>query len=278
MKLNTIKGHSMRRFFVFTGKGGVGKTSVALAFAKYLLGQNKKVFYCSFTQESDYILAKKVGVPGLHLCLVESTEIYVARKLGSKTLASWILKAPFFKALFNIVPPLGDMILIGHLIDLLEEDPSLHIILDGPSTGHAMSMLESMNTFRDIFKIGPLVKDIDRMLRFVMGPDGPLYIILALPTLMALNETEEFIGYLKEKEISYLTALNESLEYLGKELAHEEEVPAILVNKIEMQKEALSKYEGEINCVFDHLSFSSKEEIIDGLVLSTKCFLWGHND
>ena len=69
---------------------------------------------------------------------------------------------PFFKALFQVLPP-GAHDFIGHYIKELEDDPDKFIILDSPASGHAMSMMSSLGNFKEIFKLGVLVEDIDRM-------------------------------------------------------------------------------------------------------------------
>ena len=69
--------------------------------------------------------------------------IYVARKLGSKMIAKWVSEAPFFKALFNILPSLGMMITLGHIIDQLEKNPKRTFVLDAPATGHTLALFNS---------------------------------------------------------------------------------------------------------------------------------------
>jgi arsenite-transporting ATPase len=51
-----------------------------------------------------------------------------------------------------MIPGLGHMILFGHIIDELERDPELHIVIDAPASGHALTMFESTSTFETIFK------------------------------------------------------------------------------------------------------------------------------
>ena len=89
------------------------------------------------------------------------------KKLGSKIIAEWILKTTFFKSLLNITPSIGYMISLGHIIDRLEEDPSLTIVIDAPASGHTLSLFNSTHNFREMFKVGPLVEDIHRMHNFL---------------------------------------------------------------------------------------------------------------
>ena len=145
------------RLYLVTGKGGVGKTSFSMALTKKLESQGAKVQYHSFDQPLNSALAKELDLPVLHLDFYESAENYVALKLGSKSVAKWIMKTPFFKSLLNILPGLNHLIFLGNIIYLLEENPDLHIVIDSPSTGHAISILQSTHNFKKIFKTGLLV-------------------------------------------------------------------------------------------------------------------------
>jgi len=103
-----------QRLFIVTGKGGVGKTLTSFALAKKLQETtSKKVLLNSFDQPVDQKLAKEMGVQVLDLPLLDSTIEYISRKIKSKTLANWVMRTSFFKALFNMVPALGNMITFG---------------------------------------------------------------------------------------------------------------------------------------------------------------------
>ena len=62
--------------------------------------------------------------------IATSIEKYISSKLKSDIIASWIMKTPFAKSLFNIIPGIGYMIFLGHIIWMLEQD-ELNAILDG---------------------------------------------------------------------------------------------------------------------------------------------------
>ena len=97
----------------------------------------------------------------------KSAETYIAKKLSSEMVAGWIMKTPFFKSLFNMIPGLGMMILLGHIIEKLQNDPDLHIVMDSPSSGHAITMFESSHNFKEMFGKGMIVDDINRMHQFI---------------------------------------------------------------------------------------------------------------
>ncbi|MEC7181369.1 MAG: hypothetical protein VXW15_01550, partial [Bdellovibrionota bacterium] len=87
------------------------------------------VAYFNFDQTQPKKLISRLKVPTINQTTEESAAIYIQNKLGSKTIANWILKTTFFKSLLNITPSIGYMISLGHIINRLEEDPSLTIVI-----------------------------------------------------------------------------------------------------------------------------------------------------
>ena len=83
-----------RRLYIFTGKGGVGKTTLAMSFTKQLELEGKRVLYYCFYQLPEKKLWDALKLPVLDLQLEKSAEVYIARKLNSKTIASWIMMTP----------------------------------------------------------------------------------------------------------------------------------------------------------------------------------------
>jgi arsenite-transporting ATPase len=175
------------RLIIVSGKGGVGKTTIAHAITKELCERGLKAFYTSFDQICPPEILKD-GTPRFITSPEESSEIYIGMKLGSPLLAKWVMKAPFFKALFQVLPPLGHMILLGHYIKELEDNPDHYIVLDSPASGHAMSMMSSLTNFKEIFKLGVLVDDIDRMNNFLKTPGNTKVFVSAIPTEMSVEE------------------------------------------------------------------------------------------
>ena len=67
-----------------------------------------------------------------------------------------------------MIPGLGQMILLGDLVTQLESDPDLTIVLDSPSSGHAITMFESPDNYKEMLKKGLLVQDIDKIKNIIL--------------------------------------------------------------------------------------------------------------
>lgn len=254
-----------KRLYIFTGKGGVGKTSLAMAMTKHLEHQGLKPKYNSFYQDPERSLWKELSLPVLDIELFSSAETYIARKLKSTTIASWIMKTHFFKSIFQMVPGLGHMILLGNIIDELEKDPELIIVLDSPASGHALTMFESSSNFKKIFRAGLIVKDIERMHNFLASPGFLKTVIVTLATELAMNEARDLKIELDHNstgpDLNVSIMVNDSfLKYLKNNQINEADLPDFLVKKIELEKEIIGA-----TPALPHVDENTQPEIIKKL-------------
>jgi anion-transporting ArsA/GET3 family ATPase len=239
------------RLHVFTGKGGVGKTAFALSYALHLKDQGHQVAYICFDQIPTSQLTQNLGLREIQLSVEASALKYMEKKLGSKIIAGWIAKTPFFSALYDMVPSFGQMILLGHLIDMLQQDPNLKLVLDSPSSGHALTLFEAASNFREIFKTGLLVNDINRMLQFLSDSQNLCTTIITLPTLMALQEGVELQAKLDDLNIGKTRIwLNDSLSLQPEIIDYTDELPHFISAKLENEKEAMMNYQNHISASF----------------------------
>ena len=235
------------RLYIFTGKGGVGKTSLAMAFTKFLEKKGINVKYNCFNQNPEIALQRQLKLPSIEIKMESSAEVYIGRKLNSTTIASWIMKTHFFKSLFQMIPGLGHMILLGHLIDELETNPTLVIVLDSPASGHALTMFESSSNFKTIFKSGLIVKDIDRMHRFLKGAKNLKTHVITLATELSLSEAndlkQELDNNLPDTEAHSDLIVNDSYKkYFDFYQIDENKLPNFLKQKIELEKKIINDY------------------------------------
>lgn len=255
----------MKRLYIFTGKGGVGKTAYSLAFTRHLQQRGHKVQYNSFDQAAPIELCQKFGLQELELTNAQSASKYIEKKLGSAMIANWILKTPFFSSLFDMLPSLGHMILFGHLVELLQNDPELTIVMDSPSSGHALTMFESSFNFMEMFKSGLIVEDIKRMHEFLYEKESIQTSILALPTLMATQESAELKTQLQKLHVSTQLLLNDSFLHIPALTENKDELPEFLQKKLDLEREVMQNNSDEFAHRFPHYPSTDLAQTIEYL-------------
>lgn len=253
------------RLHFVTGKGGVGKTVMSLALCLNLKEQGAKVLYINIQDLPDKAVMSALGIEVWPLSTLESAKIYIGKKLGSSTIAEWIMKTPFFKSLFHMLPSLGHLIILGHIIERLEKEPDLHLVFDSPSSGHVLGLFEATSNYKTMFKSGLIVEDINRMEKFLAGENNVLVHIVALPTQMALQEGIELEKELRDRMNAPIkTTINDCYSLCPELQGEIENLPGVLQKKIELEKEILKQFG------FDQLPHFTSLDLVETSTLLAK--------
>ncbi len=255
---------SSPRLFILTGKGGTGKTTLAQALTLALQNKKKKIFYVAFDQTTDTKTCRDLKIPFFVQVQKDITLEYVTDKLGSRIVANWILETAFFKALYQMLPGIIYLILISDILKRLEEDQNLHIVLDLPSSGHALTLFEAPHNFKALFERGPLFEDLKRIQRDLLNPKETKLYICSLATELSYNEAQELKEQLIELEVSEPEIIfNNSLAALDLD---EKKLPPILKKKVKQENKVLTMGKDEgIKTVFPFIAQARNKDRIEAL-------------
>jgi anion-transporting ArsA/GET3 family ATPase len=246
-----------RRLYIFTGKGGVGKTTLSKAFVRYLVEHDHEAVYLTFKNQSlgdahsDSLETNQNGIKEIALDLEECARGYIEKRLNSKMIASWIVKTPFFRALINMVPGFNYLIYLGKILEMGKENPRLIVILDAPASGHALTMVESTTNFKQIFESGVVFDDTTKMLGRLNDPEYTKIHVVSLPSLMSWQEALELRqGLLERTPVTVDITVNNCLYPLLEDDL--DALPQGLKEKALNEKKLIQDNTSEMRCVLPH--------------------------
>lgn len=262
---------SPRRLYIFTGKGGVGKTSLSRAFVKYLVEHDHEAIYLTLKNQSlgeHHFGNQEVSNQGIRevtLDLEECARSYIERRLSSRMVSSWIVKTPFFRALINMVPGFSYLIYLGRILEMGRDNPRLIVVLDAPASGHALTMVESTSNFQQIFESGVIFEDTMKMLSRLNDPEYTKMHVVSLPSLMSWQEAIELKNGLKlrtpvEVEITINNYLYPLVEQNLMDL------PVGLRDKALNEKKLIDEHSSEVQCILSHSLGTTPSAIESDLV------------
>ena len=208
-----------------TGKGGVGKTTVAVALGLAAARRGLRTIVCEVAhQERVSGLLGREGVgyeeteisDGLNAISLDqqhTLEEWVGYQLPSRTLAHLLSGNRIFQHLTAAAPGIKELVTIGKIWELAQLDrktpkarPYDFVVVDSPATGHGLGMLRAPRTFGDIARVGPIRAQADKIHDFVTSrKTGVLGV--ALPEEMPVTETLEYRAALAREMTMELDAV-----------------------------------------------------------------------
>jgi anion-transporting ArsA/GET3 family ATPase len=206
-----------KRLVIVTGKGGVGKTTVAAALGLAAARRGKRTVVCEVAEQER--LAGLFGVeatghrerelrPGLFGISVDperAKEEWLRYQLRSRTLAGALGASRIFQYLTAAAPGLTELVTIGKIWDLAQlrrrtRGPAFDLaIVDAPATGHGLAMLRAPSTYAGIARVGPIRRQALQIDRFIRNSASTGVLAAALPEEIPVNETLELEARLRDE-------------------------------------------------------------------------------
>jgi anion-transporting ArsA/GET3 family ATPase len=197
-----------KRLVVVAGKGGVGRTTVAAALALAAARRGKRVLLAQ--TRSKERLGKLFGVPPVgtdvvavaeRLWAVNMTPEASLREYGLMVLHSALVyRAVFIRA----IPGVEDDSMLGkvwyHTTEIEHGRPRFDlVVLDGPATGHVVTLLQIPQTILDAVPEGPLTRDARSARDLLVDGRRAAATIVTLAEDLPVNETIELAAKLRER-------------------------------------------------------------------------------
>jgi len=186
-----------------TGKGGVGKTTVAGALGVVAADRGARVVVAEVGEQSRLarLFARRPGEPGALTHLREGLWTITIdpdrallewlQRLGGRVSGRLLASSSTFQYFAAAAPGASEMVSMVKLFELARDPRYDLVIVDAPATGHALGLLGSPRTFGAIARVGPVAAQAERLQELLRDEARSSYVGVALPTEMAVTEAIE---------------------------------------------------------------------------------------
>ena len=211
----TLLDHlSRRQLIVVTGKGGVGKTTLAATLGFLLARAGKRVLLLEADPRES--LHRVLGTVPSDGALVDAgeglwvqnlqprriIEDLVAERVHIGFIARRITKSQAFQHFVAGAPGFKEAALLGYAFRVAKGDYKVHadlVILDAPATGHGVSLLAAPGLLAGAIRDGELGAMAAELASHLADPARTSIVLAALAEEMAVQETLELVDLLKTR-------------------------------------------------------------------------------
>jgi anion-transporting ArsA/GET3 family ATPase len=207
-----------KRLIFVTGKGGVGKSTVAAALGVAAARHGKRTIVCEVAQQermSSVFHREGVGYheteigDDLYAFSIDpqrALEEYLLMQIRVKPVYDLMFKNRIFTYFAAATPGLRELVTVGKVWELAQLDRRVKkgskydlVIVDAPATGHGLGLLRTPKTFGDIARVGPIKRQADTIFDFITDQSLTSVVAVAWPEEMPVNETIDLQRNLKRE-------------------------------------------------------------------------------
>jgi anion-transporting ArsA/GET3 family ATPase len=206
--IERVKDLLEKRLVFVTGKGGVGKSTVAAALALRSARAGRRTILCEVSAQEHVSHVFHRAEIGYHEVELEdnlwsisidpdeSMREYVLLQLKVRAMRDLLFKSKIFTYLAAATPGLKELVTIGKIWELTLQDRKVSkarnyelVIVDAPATGHGVGFLQTPRTFANVARVGPLRQQAETLDAFIRNRRRTGVAVVALPEEMPVNET-----------------------------------------------------------------------------------------
>lgn len=177
-----------------TGKGGVGKTTIAAGLAVLdaeLHGRAALVEFGDGQSGKRALAGAPRSVEHLVIRPDDAIQRGAAPLFGSAIVAKIALGNFAMKPLLRAAPAIRELAMLESVRQIAAERPGVRVVVDMPATGHSVAWLRVPRQGKDFLGEGRLFDLCDRVGKELLSPAHASIVVVTLPERLVLEETLE---------------------------------------------------------------------------------------
>jgi anion-transporting ArsA/GET3 family ATPase len=202
-----------RKLLFVTGKGGVGKTTVAAALALLASLHGRRTLVCEVDAKGNLADFFETGPtrfepreiqPRLFAMSMDteaSLKEYLALQLRIPLLARVGHLARSLDFLANAAPGVKEILTVGKLVWEVRQGHYDLVVVDAAATGHIVGQLRAPQAINDLVSVGKVHAQTDWMLAILEDPATTGVVITASPEEMPVVESLELMERLADTDV-----------------------------------------------------------------------------
>jgi anion-transporting ArsA/GET3 family ATPase len=208
-----------RKLLFVTGKGGVGKTTIAASLALLAAQQGRRTLVAEidakgnladFFETGPTVFKERELLPGLWAMSMnteESLKEYLRLQLKIPLIAKVGPLARTFDFVANAAPGVKEILTIGKFLWEVRERHYDLVVVDSVASGHIVGQLAAPTAIQELVQVG-LVKDQTGWMLDILGdPAQTGAVVVAAPEEMPVNETLELAARLRSETVVDVAAV-----------------------------------------------------------------------
>ncbi len=192
-----------RRLLFVTGKGGVGKSTIAASLGLLAAEQGKRTLVCEVDAKgnlADFYEAGETAFEArqlqenlwaMSMNTEESLKEYLSLQLKLPLLAKIGPLARTFDFIANAAPGVKEILTIGKLAWEVREDHYDLVVVDAVASGHIVGQLTAPQSINELVQVGLVRNQTQWMLDILTDPARTGVVIVSAPEEMPVTETIE---------------------------------------------------------------------------------------